>query len=99
MLAKPTKACQVEIVLKSGTRLTGMFPVPANTSTCVRPTDAIRSVDDQYLLLCQVTVQDRGDVYERPTLLVRGDAIAHIELVTSNWAILGDSPSMSIAAN
>ncbi|RJP35423.1 MAG: hypothetical protein C4547_09470 [Phycisphaerales bacterium] len=99
MLAKPTKACQVEVVLKSGTRLSGLFPVPANTSTCVRPTDAIRQVDDQYLLLCDVTVREGDDVYDRPTLLVRGDAISHIELTSSGWMTLANTPSLAIAAS
>ncbi len=99
MLAKPTKACEVEVVLKSGMRVSGLFPVPANTSTCVRPSDAIRLVEEPYLLLCDVTVHDGDDSYERPTLLVRGDAISHIEFPSSGWVKLVNTPSLAIAAS
>ncbi len=85
MINKRTKMCPLDIFLKTGVRLSGSFPVPGDTSTSVRPTDAIRQAEGNYLLLCEVTVHDGDQTYEKETILVRGDAISHIEFSATQW--------------
>lgn len=92
MLNKRVKSCPIDVHMKSGIRISGRFPVPANTSTSVRPTDAIRLTDSPYLLLCDATIHDRERSYVKDTLLVRCDAISHIEFSETSWiAPLGAS--------
>ena len=85
MIDKRTKVCPLELFLTTGVKLTGHLPVPANTSTSVRPTDAIRHSEGEYMLLCDVTIEDGDKTYEKGTLLVRCNAISHIEFSATQW--------------
>ena len=84
-MIKPTKFCDLEIHTKSGFRITGKFVVPANTSTSVRPSDALRDDTKGFILINEVTIYGNGKTEQRDAVLVRWDAVEWIDLPPNQW--------------
>ncbi|MCG3128084.1 MAG: hypothetical protein CHACPFDD_02958 [Phycisphaerae bacterium] len=84
-MVKPTKYCDLEVVLLNGLRLKGRFHVDASISSLIRPSDAIRSHREDYLLMSHVGFSDGQQSYERDCVLVRTSNITHIELTGARW--------------
>jgi len=70
----------------TGVWIEGTFHVPDDTSSAVRPTDAIRSCNDGFLILTNATVHEATGTREQGSMMVRMDAIAHIDLPARSWA-------------
>lgn len=85
MTKKETKHCELTIRLQSGELITGLFHVPMNTSSGIRPSDAIRDVATDYMLLSRAVIRFGTDSMHKDTLLVFRSAIAYVELPSVNW--------------
>ena len=81
---KSTKYCEITVHLKTGVRIAGMLHVPLRTSSAIRPSDAIRE-SDGFMLLSNATVWETGQSRLQAALLVRLDAISHIDLPEKGW--------------
>lgn len=81
-----TKCCRLSIRLKSGAYLSGDFHIPSEAPAEIRPADAIRVVQGDFLLLTDVTVRENSDKREQQAMLVQRSAIAYIELPSQEWA-------------
>lgn len=86
-MQNPTKCCGLAIVLKTGARITGTFHVSVGTESNVRPADAIRRSDVDFLLLSDVTIGEKEQSRQQQAILVHRDAIAYIELPAEGWTI------------
>ncbi len=82
---KTTKCCDLTVYLLNGVRLMGTYHVPTGTSSSIRPSDALRETTDSFLLLTNVTVHDSSGSNSHPAMLVRVDAISHVDL-PKGWA-------------
>ncbi len=86
-MRNPTKCCELTVILNSGARVTGTFHVSVGTDPNVRPADAIRRSDTDFLLLSDVTIGETEQPRQQQAILVQRDAIAYIELPTEGWTI------------
>ncbi len=86
-MRNPTKCCGLTIILKTGARVTGTFHVSVGTDQNIRPADAIRRSDTNFLLLSDVTICEQEQSRHEQAILVQRDAIAYIELPTEGWTI------------
>lgn len=66
--------------------ITGRFHVPMNTSSGIRPSDAIRDLPTDYMLLSRAVIRFGTDSMHKETLLVFRSAISYIELPQGGWA-------------
>jgi len=80
-----TKSCEVTVHLKNGECLQGRYHVDGNTSSSIRPSDALRESTNPYLLLTDVRAEDGHSGDPRSVVLVRADAVGYIELPDQSW--------------
>lgn len=85
MIKKETKHCELTIRLQSGELISGRFHVPMNTSSGIRPSDAIRDLATDYMLLSRAVIRVGTDSMPKDTLLVFRSAISYVEIPTGNW--------------
>ncbi|NOT02465.1 MAG: hypothetical protein HOP29_17810 [Phycisphaerales bacterium] len=100
-MRNPTKCCELNIVLTTGDRMHGTYHVPVGMDNKIRPADAIRTLGHEYLLLCDVTVENQAGSRTLQAVLIRGDAIAFVELPPAGWSIReihDESPRAAAAA-
>jgi hypothetical protein len=83
-MVKQTKFCELTVYLRGGDRLTGRLHVEGSTSSTVRPSDAIRQVQGNFLLLTDVTVQGES-AGEKAAILVPTSAVNYIEVHSKSW--------------
>jgi hypothetical protein len=83
---KTTKCCELTIHLVTGVRVVGTFHVSASTSSPIRPSDAIRDCKDGFLILTNATIHEPTGPREQGTIMVRADAVSHIDLPAKGWA-------------
>ncbi len=81
-----TKCCRLSIRLKSGAHLSGDFHIPSEAPADIRPADAIRVIQGDFLLLTDVSVRENTETREQQAMLVQRSAIAYIELPSQEWA-------------
>ena len=81
---KSTKYCEITVYLKTGIRIAGNMHVPLRTSSAFRPSDAIRE-SEGFLLLSDATIRDSQSARQQEAMLVRVDAISHIDLPEKGW--------------
>lgn len=93
-MEKSTKVCDLTIYLKMGIRITGTFHIPLGTSSAIRPSDAIAKMETGFLTLSDAVVEIEDERREHPAMLIRLDAISHIDLPTKGWVnrIVEDAP-------
>lgn len=82
---KSTKHCSLNVHLSSGRMLTGEFHVPANTSSTIRPSDAIQDSGRPFILLAKAAIDDADPPRSVGSVLVPHAAIAFIE-IASGWS-------------
>lgn len=75
-----------DLFLKSGHAISGEFHVPEDTSSSIRPSDALKGVNDglrgtgNFISLCNVTVRDQeGQERQVEFVQIARDAIAWVE--------------------
>lgn len=85
-MVRDTKFCEVSMQLVNGARVRGRFHIDAVTSSAIRPSDALRDLRTDFLLLSHAT-RDGDPEAHRCTMMVRTSAIALIELPERNWSI------------
>jgi len=83
---KETKHCELTVRLQSGELISGRFHVPISTSSGIRPSDAIRDLPTDYMLLSRAVIRFGSDSMHKETLLVFRSAIAYVELPSGGWA-------------
>lgn len=81
-----TKSCELTVHLVTGVRIEGMFHLPADTSSAVRPSDAIRNCKDGYLLLTNAIVHEPTGPRKQGAIMVCADAVSHIDLPAKGWS-------------
>lgn len=86
-MRNPTKFCELSVVLTTGDRMRGTYHVPVGMDNKLRPADAVRALGTDYLLLCDVTVDNPSGSQSLQAVLIRGEAIAFIELPPAGWSI------------
>ena len=89
-MAKDTRVCELTVYLTTGTRLTGKMHVSMSTSSAMRPSDAIRTTEGGFLLLSDVTLTNDHETREQRAIMIRMDAITHIELPQQGWKNRGN---------
>lgn len=82
---KSTKHCELKVLLKNGLRASGLFHVPARTSSAIRPSDALQERKDGLLLLSDVTLYENNTSRQISAIIMPYDSISYIELPTG-WA-------------
>lgn len=98
-MEKSTKVCDLTIYLKMGIRISGTFHIPLGTSSAIRPSDAIAKMDTGFLTLSDAVVEDEDGRREHPAMLIRMDAISHIDLPTKGWVNrIVDAPQIDISS-
>ena len=80
-----TKCCALTVHLVTGVRIEGTFHLPVDTSSAVRPSDAIRNCRDGFLILTNATVHGTTGTREQGSMMVRTDTISHIDLPANGW--------------
>ena len=86
-MKSPTKCCELKVNLKSGVSITGIYHVPLGTSSSVRPADAIRDAQSEFIVLSDVTICEDGESREHQTIMVQREAISYIELPQKSWMV------------
>lgn len=86
MAKKDTKFCELTIRLQSGELISGRLHVPVGTSSGIRPSDAIRDLPSDFILLSRAVIRFGTDSMHKETLMICKSAISYIELSTTNWA-------------
>ena len=93
---KATKCCDLTVHLLTGVRIEGTYHIATSTSSAVRPSDALRSSTDGFIVLTGATVHENGATREQGSILIRVDAISHVDLPTKGWAARdGTSPGVT----
>lgn len=82
-----TKTCELTVRLNSGATLTGMFHVPLELSSTVRPTDAIRQNVSEFFLFSDVTITEESQTRDLETVLIHRNSITYIECSAKAFAI------------
>ncbi len=90
---KSTKCCELTVHLVTGVRMVGTYHVPISTSSAIRPSDALRDCKDGFVLLTNVTLHDANEPRQQTAVMVRMDAISHIELPPKGWAARETAPA------
>ncbi len=83
---KSTKCCELTIYLVTGVRIAGTLHVAVNTSSAIRPSDTIRDCKEGFLLLTNATVYEATGTRDQESIMVRCDAISHIDLPDRGWS-------------
>lgn len=85
-IEKSTKCCELTIHLVTGVRIEGTFHVPVTTGSSIRPSDALRDYKEGFLILTHATVREATGPRQHAAIMVRADAISHIDLPDKGWA-------------
>ena len=80
-----TKRCELTVYLVTRVRIDGTFHLSADTSSAVRPSDAIRTCKEGFLILTNATVHEPAGPREHGSIMVRADAVSHIDLPAKGW--------------
>lgn len=83
---KSTKCCELTVHLVTGVRIVGTFHVAVTTGSAIRPSDAIRDCKDGFLILTNATIHEAAGPREQGTIMVRTDAVSHIDLPAKGWS-------------
>jgi len=83
---KSTKCCELTIHLVTGVRVVGTFHVSMTTSSAIRPADAIRDCKDGFLILTNATIHEPTGPREQGSIMIRTDAVSHIDLPAKGWS-------------
>ena len=83
---RQTKCCELTVHLVTGIRIDATFHIGADTSSAVRPSDAIRDCKGGFLILTNATIHEPTGPREHGSVMVRADAISHIDLPAKGWA-------------
>lgn len=84
-VVRDTKFCEINVQLVNGARVRGRFHVDAVTSSTIRPSDALRDLKTDFLVISHATRE--GEVTPSVTMMIRSSAIALIELPERNWSM------------
>jgi hypothetical protein len=84
-IERPTKYCELTVHLVTGIRIEGMFHIVAETSSAVRPSDAIRDCKGGFLILTNATIHEPTGPRKQDSIMVRADAVSHIDLPAKGW--------------
>jgi len=83
---KSTKCCDLTIHMVTGVRILGTFHVPVTTGSAIRPSDIIRDCKDGFLILTNATVYEATEMRKQASVIVRCNAISHIDLPDKGWS-------------
>ncbi len=86
-LEKQTKCCELTIHLMTGIQIEGIFHIVAETSSAIRPSDAVRDCKDGFIILTNAKIHEPTGSREQGSILVRANAISHIDLPAKGWAM------------
>jgi len=85
---QPTKTCNLTVHLRSGVKISGLFHVPLCTGSKVRPGDALREKDSDFMLFSDVTISEGPESSrQQQAVLVNRNAITYIELPGRTWDV------------
>ena len=85
-IERQTKCCGLTVHLVTGIRIEGTFHIGIDTSSAIRPSDAIRTCKDGFLILTNVTIHEPTGPREQGSIMIRTDAVSHIDLPARGWA-------------
>jgi len=81
-----TKCCELTVHLVTGVWIVGTFHIIADTSSAIRPSDAIRNCKDGFLILTNATIHELTGPREQGSIMVRTEAISYINLPAKGWS-------------
>ena len=84
-IERQTKCCELTVHLVTGIRIEGMLHITIDTSSAIRPSDAIRNCKEGFLLLTNATIHEPTGPRENGSVMVRADAISHLDLPFKGW--------------
>ena len=84
-MVRDTKFCEINVQLVSGTRIRGRFHIDAVTSSTIRPSDALRDIRTDFLVVSHATRESESA--PPVSMMIRCSAIAVIELPERNWSV------------
>jgi len=82
---KTTKCCELTVYLVTGIRIVGTYHIANTTSSAIRPSDALRDSKDGFIVLTDAAVEENGSTRQQSSLMIRMEAISHIDLPTKGW--------------
>lgn len=87
VLKKPTKYVELTLYTNSRHRISGKFHVPTETSTSMRPSDIISTMEKKVIRVSDAIISrdDGGDPVERSCIDVPVDSVAWIEYPEGTW--------------
>jgi len=85
-IVRQTKCCELTVHLVTGIRIEGTFHVAVDVSLANRPSDAIRNGRDSFLILTNATIHEPTGSREQGSIMVRTDAVSHIDLPATGWS-------------
>jgi len=95
---KATKCCDLTVYLLTGVRIVGTYHIATSTSFAVRPSDALRDSKDGFIVLTHATVHENGTTREQGSIMIRVEAISHVDLPAKGWtAREGATPGINSA--
>jgi len=86
------------VYLVTGIRIVGTYHVPTSTSSAIRPSDALRDSKDGFIVLTDAAVFEGGSSRQQGSVMVRMDAISHIDLPARGWTSregAGQAPALA----
>lgn len=85
-IERQTKCCELTVHLVTGVRIVGTFHIAADTSSAIRPSDAIRDGKGGFIILTNATIHETTGPREQGSIMVRTDAISYINLPAKAWS-------------
>lgn len=85
-IERQTKCCELTVHLVTGVRIVGTFHVAVDTSSAIRPSDAIRDSKGGFLILTNATIHEPTGPREQGSIMVRVEAISYIDLPAKGWS-------------
>lgn len=82
---KATKCCGLTVYLLTGVRIEGIYHIATSTGSAIRPSDALRDSKDGFIVLTNATVHESGSTREQASILIRVEAISHVDLPAKGW--------------
>ena len=82
---KATKCCGLTVYLLTGVRIEGTYHIATSTSSAIRPSDALRDSKDGFIVLTNAKVHESGSSREQGSILIRVEAISHVDLPAKGW--------------
>lgn len=89
---KTTKCCGLTVYLLTGVRIEGIYHIATSTSSAVRPSDALRDSKEGFIVLTNATVYENGSTREQGSILIRVEAISHVDLPAKGWTARDGAP-------